>query len=294
MKGIILAGGLGTRLYPLTISVSKHLLPVFDKPMIYYPLATLMMAGIKEILIIATSRDLPLFKLLLGNGEHLGIDISYALQDKPNGLAEALIIGEDFIQNEKVVLILGDNIFAGIRVHNIIQKALHKVEPAIIFGYPMKDPRPYGVIQLDRDGQIIGLEEKPDNPLSNYIVPGLYIYDSTVVKIAKKVIPSSRGELEITSINQEYLSQGKLKVQLLHNDITWFDAGDFPNLIQASRYVEKVQKNSGSYVSCVEEVAYRMGYISKEQLIKNADDYGITEYSEYLYSLAKENILIEE
>lgn len=294
MKGIILAGGHGTRLHPMTLSISKQLLPVFDKPMIYYPLSTLMLLGIKDILLITTSRDISRFKQLLGNGEHLGIKISYALQDIPRGLAEALLIGEDFIQNDQVALILGDNIFIGEDFYRHIPKKITKRGEAVILGYQIRDARPYGVINYDGEGRIVSLEEKPRKPVSQFIIPGLYFYDGEVVKIAQRIVPSERGELEITSVNQEYLKLGKLKVLQLPKNVTWFDVGDFQSLNKASEFIENAQKNTGSYIACVEEIAYRMGYISKEQLRENADRNKMTDYGDYLNKLVQDYKNIEE
>ncbi|WP_195929147.1 glucose-1-phosphate thymidylyltransferase RfbA [Clostridium sp. 1001270J_160509_D11] len=289
MKGIILAGGSGTRLYPITQSVSKQALPIYDKPMIYYPMSVLMLAGIKDILIISTPRDLPMFKELFGNGNHLGLNIEYAVQEQPNGLAEAFIIGEDFIGDDKVALVLGDNIFYGYGFSERLQNAVERDE-ATIFGYHVVDPQAFGVVEFDKDFNVISIEEKPEEPKSNYAVPGLYFYDNDVVEIAKSVEPSERGELEITAVNNEYLRRGKLKVELFGRGMAWLDTGTHKGLLEASNYVEAVQTRQGLYIACLEEIAYRKGYIDKEQLLDLAKPLMKTEYGRYLVKIADEDI----
>ena len=289
MKGIILAGGSGTRLYPITQSVSKQALPIYDKPMIYYPMSVLMLAGIKDILIISTPRDLPMFKELFGYGNHLGLNIEYAVQEQPNGLAEAFIIGEDFIGDDKVALVLGDNIFYGYGFSERLQNAVERDE-ATIFGYHVVDPQAFGVVEFDKDFNVISIEEKPEEPKSNYAVPGLYFYDNDVVEIAKSVEPSERGELEITAVNNEYLRRGKLKVELFGRGMAWLDTGTHKGLLEASNYVEAVQTRQGLYIACLEEIAYRKGYIDKEQLLDLAKPLMKTEYGRYLVKIADEDI----
>lgn len=286
MKGIILAGGSGTRLYPLTKAVSKQIMPVYDKPMIYYPLSVLMLANIREILIISTPRDVKVFKELLRDGSQLGMKIEYKVQEQPKGLAEAFIIGEDFIGDDRVALILGDNIFYGGSFSTLLRKALLKEEGATVFGYYMPNPEEYGVVEFDKNNKVISLEEKPDNPKSNYVVPGLYFYDNQVVEIAKKVKPSPRGELEITSINNEYLSRGKLNVLPLGRGIAWLDTGSHESLLEASQFVATVQKRQGLYVSCIEEIAFNKGFINKDKLIELAQPLLKTEYGKYLEMVA--------
>ncbi|MBS7257208.1 MULTISPECIES: glucose-1-phosphate thymidylyltransferase RfbA [Methanobrevibacter] len=287
MKGIVLAGGSGTRLYPITKAVSKQLLPLYDKPMIYYPISVLMLAGIKEILIISTPRDLPMYKDLLGDGESLGIKFSYAVQDDPNGLAEAFIIGEEFIGDDNVALILGDNVFHGHRFTEILERATKLEEGAVIFGYYTNNPKAFGVVEFDKEWNVISVEEKPENPKSNYIVPGLYFYDNDVIEIAKNVEPSPRGEVEITSINEEYLKRGKLKVELLGRGMAWLDTGTHEGLLEAANFIETIQKRQGLYIACLEEIAYYKGYITKEQLLETAEELKKTDYGEYLFNLAK-------
>ena len=287
MKGIILAGGSGTRLYPLTISISKQILPVYDKPMIYYPLSVLMLANIREILIISTERDLPVFKELLKDGSDLGLKLEYKVQEKPNGLAEAFIIGEEFIGNDNVALILGDNIFYGSGFTGLVEEAAKLENGAIVFGYPVKDPRAYGVVEFDENGKAISLEEKPENPKSNYAIPGLYFYDNTVIEKAKNVKPSARGEIEITTVNEMYLSEGKLNVKNLGRGVAWLDTGTHDALLEAATYVEAIQKRQGFYIACIEEIAYAKEWISKEQLQKLAEPMMKTEYGKYLRDLVK-------
>ena len=290
MKGIILAGGSGTRLYPLTKSISKQIMPIYDKPMIYYPLSVLMLANIREILIISTERDLPVFKELLKDGSELGLKLEYKVQEKPNGLAEAFIIGEEFIGDDNVALILGDNIFYGSGFRGLVEEAAKLEKGAIVFGYPVKDPRAYGVVEFDETGKAISLEEKPANPKSNYAIPGLYFYDNTVVEKAKNVKPSARGEIEITTVNEMYLSEGKLNVKNLGRGVAWLDTGTHDALLEAANFVQTVQKRQGFYIACIEEIAYAKGWINKEQLLKLAEPMMKTEYGKYLKELIKEEI----
>jgi glucose-1-phosphate thymidylyltransferase len=290
MKGIILAGGSGTRLYPLTKAISKQIMPVYDKPMIYYPLSTLMLAGIREVLIISTPRDLPVFKELLGDGSQLGMDIQYAIQEAPNGLAEAFIIGEEFIGNDSVALVLGDNIFYGMTFSKILREAATRTESepgATIFGYYVKDPREYGVVEFDENGIAISIEEKPAQPKSNYAVPGLYFYDNDVVQIAKTIKPSARGELEITAVNNEYLNRGNLHVETLGRGFAWLDTGNHDMLLNAANFVATFQKRQGMYVSCIEEIAYKRGFITKEQLVELAQPLLKTAYGQYLIDVSE-------
>ena len=288
MKGIILAGGSGTRLYPITKSTSKQSLPIYDKPMIYYPMSVLMLAGIKDILIISTPRDISVFEELFGNGSDLGLNIQYAIQEQPNGLAEAFIIGEEFIGDDKVALVLGDNIFYGYGFSERLKNAVERDE-ATIFGYHVSDPQAFGVVEFDKDFNVLSIEEKPKEPKSNYAVPGLYFYDNDVVEIAKNVKPSERGELEITSVNNEYLRRGKLKVELFGRGMAWLDTGTHKGLLEASNYVEAVQTRQGLYIACLEEIAYRKGYINKEQLLELAKPLMKTEYGQYLVKVSMEN-----
>ena len=285
MKGIILAGGSGTRLYPLTKAISKQIMPIYDKPMIYYPLSVLMLANIGEILIISTPRDLPVFKELLGDGSQLGIKLEYKVQEHPNGLAEAFIIGEEFIGDDNVCLILGDNVFYGAGFSGLVEEAATLKDGAVIFGYPVKDPKAYGVVEFDKNGKAISLEEKPENPKSNYAIPGLYFYDNTVVKKSKSIKPSARGELEITTINEEYLKEGKLNVKQLGRGTAWLDTGTHEALLEAANFVQTVQNRQGFYIACIEEIAYKKGWICKEMLEELAKPLMKSEYGKYLMDL---------
>ena len=285
MKGIVLAGGSGTRLYPITISVSKQLTPIYDKPMLYYPISTLMLMGIKDILIISTKDDIPRYKKLFGNGKSLGLRFSYKIQHAPNGLAEAFIIGEDFIKNEDVCLILGDNLFHGTGYISEIRKKIKNLNGGLIFGYRVSDPQRYGVVEFDESFKVKNIEEKPRNPKSNYAVPGLYFYDNSVVKIAKNLKPSSRGELEITDLNKEYLNKGDLEVQLLGRGVSWFDTGTHASLLNASNFVRSIEERQGKKISCIEEISLNMGFMDKKMLQKYIDLYPSCDYKNYLKTL---------
>ena len=287
MKGIILAGGSGTRLYPLTKAISKQIMPVYDKPMIYYPLSTLMLAGIRDILIISTPRDLPVFEELFGTGEQLGLSMSYAVQESPRGLADAFLVGEKFIGNDRVALVLGDNIFYGQSFSRVLQAAAAREKGATIFGYYVKDPREYGVVEFDENGKALSIEEKPEHPKSKYAVPGLYFYDNDVIDIAKNVQPSARGELEITSVNNEYLKRGTLQVETLGRGFAWLDTGNHDSLLDAADFVAAFQKRQGLYISCIEEIAYKRGFINRDQLIQLAQPLLKTVYGQYLMDIAE-------
>ena len=289
MKGIVLAGGSGPRLYPITRAVSKQLLPVYDKPMIYYPISVLMLASIRDVLMISTPRDLPLYGDLLGDGSQFGVKFSYAVQEKPRGIADAFIVGKEFIGDSKVALVLGDNVFYGHRFSEILRRAASLRDGAVIFGYYVKDPRPFGVVEFDSEGRVISLEEKPEKPKSNYVVPGLYFYDNRVVEIAEKIKPSERGELEITSINEEYLRMKKLRVELMGRGMAWLDTGTHDGLLEASSFIETIQKRQGFYIACLEEIAYNNGWITREHVLEMASRLEKTDYGKYLRDLAEGN-----
>ena len=289
MKGIILAGGKGTRLYPMTKVVSKQLLPIYDKPLIYYPLSILLLAGIREILIISTPEDTPNYERLLGDGSQIGVKFSYKVQETPRGLADAFILGEEFIGDDSVCLILGDNVFYGQDMTRILRRAISELKGATIFGYPVKNPTSFGVVEFDKDRNVVSIEEKPQHPKSNYAVPGLYFYDNRVIEIAKNVKPSARGEIEITAVNNAYLEMGALRVELMGRGIAWLDTGTPEGMLKASQFVEAVQDRQGFYVSCIEEIAWRRGFITTGQLRAIGENLKMTDYGQYLLSLATED-----
>lgn len=290
MKGIILAGGKGTRLYPMTKAVSKQLLPIYDKPLIYYPLSILLLASIRDILIISTPEDTPVYEHLLGDGSQIGVSITYKVQETPRGLADAFILGEEFIGKDSVCLILGDNVFYGQNMTRVLQEAMGNKDGATIFGYPVKNPTAFGVVEFDKEHNVVSIEEKPAKPKSNYAVPGLYFYDNDVVEIAKRVKPSPRGEIEITAVNNAYLEQGKLRVELLGRGMAWLDTGTPKGMLQAAQFVETVQERQGFYVSCIEEIAWRRGFITKQQLKNIGESLKMTDYGQYLIGLTREDI----
>ncbi len=287
MKGIILAGGKGTRLYPMTKAVSKQLLPIYDKPLIYYPLSILLLASIKDILVISTPEDTPIYEKLLGDGSYIGVSIQYKVQETPRGLADAFILGEEFIGDDSVCLVLGDNVFYGSNMTKTLQQVIARNNGATIFGYPVKDPRSFGVVEFDQDRNVIGIEEKPEHPKSNYAVPGLYFYDNRVIEIAKNVKPSARGEIEITAVNNAYLAMGELKVKLFERGFAWLDTGTPEGMLKAAEFVEAVQDRQGFYVSCIEEIAWRRGFINTEQLKAIGESLKMTDYGQYLLTLCE-------
>ena len=288
MKGIVLAGGKGTRLYPMTKVVSKQLLPIYDKPLVYYPLSILMLAGLREILLISTPEDTPMYEKLLGDGRSMGISISYAVQESPRGLADAFLLGEEFIGGDSVCLILGDNLFYGQNITSILRKVMNELSGATIFGYPVKDARSFGVVEFDGEGRVLSIEEKPVKPKSNYAVPGLYFYDNRVVEIAKRIKPSPRGELEITAVNNAYLEMGELKVTLLRRGFAWLDTGTPAGMLKAAELVETIQDRQGFYIACLEEIAWRRGFITVRQLRELGEGLAMTDYGQYLLALARE------
>lgn len=288
MKGIVLAGGKGTRLYPMTRAVSKQLLPIYDKPLVYYPISVLLLAGIREILIISTPEDIDSYKTLLGDGSSLGVEFQYKVQDKPRGLADAFILGEEFIGDDSVCLVLGDNVFYGQDLTKLLNEAKNRKEGATVFGYPVKDARAFGVVEFDADKNVISIEEKPEKPKSHFAVPGLYFYDNDVVEIAKNVKPSARGEIEITAVNNAYLEKGKLKVVLMGRGMAWLDTGTPDGMLKASEFIETVQSRQGFYIACLEEIAWRRGFIDDQQLIKIGEELKMTDYGQYLLSLIEE------